>query len=86
VKLTVAGPTDRTDVLLARARPAKGAKGVELYLERTIGSMNELFKAPPGVLLGTITLSGGKAERLDLGPGLLPSDVGERSAQRLDVQ
>jgi len=86
VKLAVAGPTDRADELIARAQVASGlqkADQVELRLERIIGSMGNTFKAAAGTVLGTISLANGAPNRFDLGPGLLPSEIGARSASVL---
>jgi hypothetical protein len=83
VKFTVAGPTDRADELVATTKVGSTdttSTIIELRLERVIGSMNGLFKATPGAQLGTIHTSAGLADHFDLGPALLPSEIGVRTA------
>jgi hypothetical protein len=89
VKFGVAGPTNRTDELVATtvlvSNDGRSAI-IELRLQRIIGSMDNLFNAPAGARLGTIQTIAGRPDHFELGPALLPSEIGVQSFPVLDVE
>lgn len=88
LRVEILGPErNQTDELIVTSSYASGDASsalVELRLESMRGTMG-FFQGVPGDLVGTVRTNAWRADKLDFGPGLLPSVRAARTAEWTDA-